>query len=108
MGMATADWTTPVLTWERVQCSSGGTGTYSYKEGISYGQEVTNEVTASVSREIEMGTRFGSTTTSREMSYSLSNMLSYTTDTEVSHTFTCYENEDGTEFEGGCLYQQQL
>lgn len=97
-----------MLTWERVQCSSGGSGTYSYKESISYSKEVTSELTSSIATTIETGVWFVDVTVSMEMSYTLSNMLSYTTDTEVSHTFTCYENEDGTAFEGGCLYQQQL
>jgi len=84
-----SEWTTPVVTWQRVQCSDGGVGTFSYVEGVSYTSEYTHEVSTSIATTIETGFFFAEASFTFEMSYSYSHMLSYTSDTSVSHTFEC-------------------
>lgn len=78
-----------MVTWQMVQCSDGGAGTFSYVEGVSYTSEYTHSVSASIAATIETGFFFAEASFTVETGYSYSHMLSYTSDTSVSHTFEC-------------------
>lgn len=105
-------WTTPKGSWNRIFCNMSGGIKQKILSSVTSSKSMTSTTTIEIGVEIESGVNFGfasgTSTVSSSVSQSLSKQWSSSSTTSTSVEVSCDENDDGSEFSGGCLWQWNL